>query len=374
MRPFILLLMVLSSHAAMAQDSTRLRMLFVGDLMQHESQMKAAFDPALGTYDYTMTFRDLKEIISGADLAIGNLELTFGGKPYAGYPAFSAPDELLPAIKDAGFDALVTANNHSVDRGKRGVERTIRYLDSLEMPHTGTFADTLNYLNDYPLILEKNGFRISLLNYTYGTNGIAVSAPVMVNRIDTTRIKLDLEKARQQSSDVIIVFFHWGMEYRQSPGPEQQALARLCLRHGARMVIGAHPHVLQPMEWDCDTDQLVAYSLGNFISGQRVRYRNGGALLHVSLEKLKNANGKDSVRLADVSYSLAWMHRQSDSRKTFQLIPVRDEADTIKVEGKNPRAMMMQFIKDSKSFLDAKNKNVPQRAEAIKEVLPLPRH
>jgi poly-gamma-glutamate synthesis protein (capsule biosynthesis protein) len=374
MRSFVLLLLILGSVAAMAQDSTRLRMLFVGDLMQHESQMKAAFDPVLGTYDYSMTFRDIKEIISGADLAIANLELTFGGKPYTGYPAFSAPDELLPAIKYAGFDALVTANNHSMDRGKRGVERTIRYLDSLGIPHTGTFADTLNYLNDYPLTLERNGFRISLLNYTYGTNGISVPAPVMVNRIDTMRIKSDLEKARQQASDVIIVFFHWGMEYRQEPGSEQRELAALCLRHGARMVIGAHPHVLQPMEWDSDTDQLVAYSLGNFISGQRVRYRNGGALLHVTLEKLRKVDGMDSVRLADVSYSLAWMHRQSDPRKTFQLIPVRDETDTIKVSGKNPRAMMLQFIKDSKSFLDAKNKNVPQRAEAIKEVLPLPRH
>ncbi len=367
MRSLILLLLVFSSPVAKSQDSTRLRMLFVGDLMQHESQMKAAYDPVLGTYDYTMTFRDMKEIISGADLAIGNLELTFGGKPYAGYPAFSAPDELLPAIKDAGFDALVTANNHSMDRGKRGLERTIRYLDSLDMPHTGTFADTLNYLNEYPLILEQSGFRVSLLNYTYGTNGISVPAEVMVNRIDTTRIKADLEKARQQAADVIIVFFHWGIEYRQSPGPEQQDLARLCLRHGARMVIGAHPHVLQPMEWDCETDKLVAYSLGNFISGQRVRYRNGGALLHVTLEKLKNADGQDSVRLADVSYSLAWMHRQSDARKTFQLIPVREEQDTIKVSSKTSRSMMRQFIKDSRSFLDSKNKNVPHRAEAIKE-------
>jgi poly-gamma-glutamate capsule biosynthesis protein CapA/YwtB (metallophosphatase superfamily) len=370
MRSLITLFLVFCSFAAVAQDSTRLRMVFVGDLMQHESQMKAAFDPSLGAYDYSVTFRDVKHIITGADLAIGNLELTFGGKPYTGYPAFSAPDDLLPAIKDAGFDALVTANNHSMDRGRRGVERTIHYLDSLGIPHTGTFTDTLDYLNNYPLIIEQNGFRISLLNYTYGTNGIAVTPPVMVNHIDTTRIKADLTKAKQQTPDVIIVFFHWGAEYNQSPSLEQLRVARLCLRNGARLVVGSHPHVLQPMEWDCNTDQLVAYSLGNFISGQRVRYRNGGAFLHVTLEKQKTVDGRDSVRLADVSYSLAWMHRQSDARKTFQLIPVRDEQDTIKVSGKNSRALMRQFIKDSRGFLDAKNRNVPQHPEALS----LPRH
>ena len=351
---------VMSAWSASGQDS--LTLVFAGDIMQHESQMKAAFDPAKGSYDYRGVFEGVKPWIQSADIAIANLELTFGGKPYTGYPQFSAPDEFLAAIKDAGFDVLVTANNHSVDRGRSGLERTLRRLDSAGLLHTGTFADTLDFLNHYPLILEARGFRISLLNYTYGTNGIAVRRPNRVNPIDTAQIRKDLARARQQKTDAVVVVFHWGDEYQQLPNRAQQEVAGFCLSQGAKLIIGSHPHVLQPMYWNRDQDNLVVYSLGNFISGQRARYRNGGALLHVTLRKDHTAEGTPRTTLADVSYSLSWVNRLPDSRRSFRLVPVGDPVDSLAVTGSNSRALYKEFINDSRVFLDRENRNVGERA------------
>ena len=167
-----------------------LRLLFVGDLMQHQGQINAARTST--GYDYSTCFTYVKEEIKKADLSIANLEVTLGGKPYKGYPAFSAPDEFLTAIHDAGFNVLVTANNHSLDRGKSGLERTIQLIDSLKVPHAGTYINADEREKKYPLLLEKNGFRIALLNYTYGTNGIPVTPPNIVNYIDTAIIAKDI--------------------------------------------------------------------------------------------------------------------------------------------------------------------------------------
>ncbi|EJX05497.1 Capsule synthesis protein, CapA [gut metagenome] len=148
----------------------------MGDLMQHQAQIDAA-RTAVGTYDYSACFARVKEQIAQADVAIGNLEVTLGGKPYQGYPTFSAPDEYLLAIQEAGFDVLLTANNHCLDRGKPGLERTIQQLEAHNIPFAGTYRNVAERTQRYPLFIEKKGFRIALLNYTYGTNGIPVPSP-----------------------------------------------------------------------------------------------------------------------------------------------------------------------------------------------------
>lgn len=168
-----------------AQD--QISLLFVGDLMQHQAQIDAARQG--DGYNYNDCFRHVKKEISEADMAIGNLEVTLGGKPYRGYPVFSAPDEYLYAIKEAGFDVLLTANNHCLDKGKLGLERTILMLDSLKIHHAGTYRNPEERHRNYPLLIEKNGFRIVLLNYTYGTNGFKTDAPNMVNYINLEQIK-----------------------------------------------------------------------------------------------------------------------------------------------------------------------------------------
>jgi len=344
-----------------AQDTTRLSLLFVGDIMQHDSNIAAAFNPVTGKYDYSACFEYVTPILQSADLTIGNLELTLAGKPYKGYPQFSAPNELAYELKRAGFDVLVTANNHSVDRGKKGIERTIDVLDTLTMLHTGTFKDSVARALTYPLLMEKNGFRLSLLNYTYATNGIPVPRPSIVNLIDTVQIKKDLEKARSQQSDAIIVFMHWGDEYQSLPNKEQKRLTNLCFREGAKLVVGSHPHVLQPMEWKKDKDQLIAYSLGNFVSGQRPRYRDGGAMLWIDLQKVT----KDSVSLTSIrnaEYELEWVQKSNDAKKEFVMLPFRYfESDTSFMADKLLRDAFDVFRKDARALYAKHNVNVSEK-------------
>jgi poly-gamma-glutamate capsule biosynthesis protein CapA/YwtB (metallophosphatase superfamily) len=350
-----------------SQDTTRLSLLFVGDIMQHDSNIAAAYNPFSARYDYTSCFEYVAPILKSADLTIGNLELTLAGKPYKGYPQFSAPNELAYELKRVGFDVLVTANNHSVDRGKKGIERTIDVLDTLSMLHTGTFKDSMARATNYPLVIEKNGFRLSLLNYTYATNGIPVPRPTIVNLIDTLQIKTDLAKARSQNSDAIIVFMHWGDEYQSLPNKTQKKLTELCFREGAKLVIGAHPHVLQPMEWRKEKDQFVAYSLGNFISGQRPRYRDGGAMLWIDLNK----QTKDSLSVTSIDnarYELEWVQKSNDARKEFVIMPFRYfEADTTFMNDRLLQQSFEVFKKDSRALYSKHNMNV---REMIQEKLP----
>jgi poly-gamma-glutamate capsule biosynthesis protein CapA/YwtB (metallophosphatase superfamily) len=347
---------------ALAQDTTRLKLLFVGDIMQHDSNIAAAYNPLTGNYDYSACFEYVSPIIKSADVAIGNLELTLAGTPYKGYPQFSAPNELAYELKRIGFDVLVTANNHSVDRGRKGIERTINVLDTLAILHTGTFKDSVARATAYPLLIEKNGFRISLLNYTYGTNGIPVPRPTIVNLIDTVQLKADIEKAKSQHGDAIIVFMHWGDEYQSLPNKFQKRIADLCFREGAKLVIGSHPHVLQPMEWRKESDQLIAWSLGNFISGQRPRYRDGGALLWVDLQKIKTDSiSSTSVRQAE--YELEWVQKSNRGKKGFVMLPFRYfETDTAFIEDKMLRGAFEVFKTDARALYAKHNVGVTEKA------------
>ncbi|MEQ8363837.1 MAG: CapA family protein [Cyclobacteriaceae bacterium] len=355
-----LVLIVSSAHLAMGQDTTRVSLLFVGDIMQHDSQINAAYDPVSKSYDYSACFQYVKPVIQSADIAIANLEVTLAGPPYKGYPQFSAPDQLAEELKETGFDVLVTANNHSLDRRKKGLERTIDVLDTLSIPHTGTFKDSASRAIKYPLVIEKNGLRFSLLNYTYGTNGIPVTSPNIVNLIDTVQIKTDLAKAREQNTDAIIVFMHWGAEYQDAPNRSQKQIAKLCFENGAMLVIGAHPHVVQPMERDTVKNTLVAYSLGNFVSGQQSRYRDGGVMLWVELEKLSAADSSSTVTIKKASYELEWVYRNNESPKKYFILPVKEfEKDTLLLTTSASKGMFKVFKDDSRKLF-LKNKNVPE--------------
>jgi len=341
-----------------AQDTTRLSLLFVGDIMQHDSQIADAYNPSTRSYDYTSCFQYIKPYLQQPDLTFGNLELTLAGPPYKGYPQFSAPDALAHTLKDVGFDVLVTANNHSLDRGKRGLERTINVLDSLVIQHTGTFKDSLHRASQYPLMIEKSGIKLALLNYTYGTNGIRVSKPNIVNLLDTAIIRRDVERAHQEQPDMIITFVHWGSEYQSQPNPEQKRLADLFFRMGVKLVVGAHPHVLQPVQWQRDKDQLVAYSLGNFVSGQRTRYRDGGAMLYVDVEKIKS-DSSDQVRIAEAAYQLEWVHR--DSKGNYLITPLpQHEADSVVLPEHAALLNQKQFAEDSRQLFSRFNVDVAE--------------
>lgn len=292
-----------------AQEFGRITLLFAGDLMQHQGQIDAARRPD-GSYDYTPCFQYVKEEVSRADVAIANLEVTLAGRPYRGYPQFSAPDEYAQAVKEAGFDVLLTANNHCLDRRQKGLERTIRVLDSLQIPSVGTYTDKSDRESRYPLIIERNGFRIALLAYTYATNGIEAQAPNMVNYIDKDQIIEDIRKARLQKADVIIACMHWGIEYCMLPEYQERQMADWLIAQGVDHVIGGHPHVLQPMELRPDdytaARHVVVYSLGNYISNMSAPNTDGGAMLKMELKRIGHITA-----LADCSYSLVWTSRPS---------------------------------------------------------------
>jgi poly-gamma-glutamate capsule biosynthesis protein CapA/YwtB (metallophosphatase superfamily) len=346
--------------SATGQDTTHLSILFTGDIMQHDSQIAAAYDPVTKEYNYEPCFEHISPILQSADLTIGNLEVTLGGPPYKGYPQFSAPDQLADQLKKSGFDILVTANNHCVDRGRKGLERTISILDTLEILHTGTFVDSVNRRSSYPLRVEKKGITLSLLNYTYGTNGISVSFPNVVNLIDTVLIKNDLALARTQRTDAIVVFMHWGNEYQSLPNQFQRKVAELCFREGAKLVIGAHPHVVQPMEWNKEKDRLIAYSLGNFVSGQRPRYRDGGATLWVELEKIRK-DSMNTTLIRQVHYELQWVYKTPGVKSQFYILPVQQfEGDTIVLNTKAARTAFDLFKEDSRALFTKHNINVPE--------------
>jgi hypothetical protein len=361
----VLLISILSTPLY-AQDTTRLSLIFGGDIMGHGSQIASAYDAVEKEYDYFPCFQFVWPYLAQADLAIGNLELTLAGPPYTGYPQFSSPDALAVALRDVGFDVLVTANNHCVDRGRKGVDRTIAMLDSFRIAHTGTFVDTVTRMNDYPLILEKNGFVIALLNYTFSTNGLPVYKPNVVNRIDTATIRKDIAKAKKSKPDAIVVFTHWGVEYESLPSKSQKDVTEFCFKKGAMMVIGAHPHVLQPMEWRKDKNQFVAYSLGNFVSGQRKRYTDGGSMAYLELEKITFKPDSAVTRIDSAGYYLQWVYRTADAHKDYYILPApKVENDSVSfIKDAVSKAAFKTFVDDSRSLFRKYNKSV----EEIKSV------
>lgn len=337
----------------------RLTLLFAGDAMQHQQQIDVAYDAALNRYNYDSCYNYVRDLVSSYDIAVANLEVTLGGAPYSGYPQFSAPDEFAQALKNAGFDILVTANNHSCDRGRKGIERTVRVLDSLGIPHTGTFKNAAERDSKYPLIITKNGIRIALLNYTYGTNGIAVPEAGMVNLIDTAVIAADLKQASDSLPDKIIVCNHWGDEYQLHPNQWQESMAAFCFAHGADIVIGSHPHVLQRMERfnypdSTGKEVLLVYSLGNYISSQRTKPRDGGASIGFELIK---KNGQTTIGLT--GYYLTWVWIPTvNGRKQYYIIPASRYAEDSVLMDESSRGEMKIFTNTGRDLYGRENKRV----------------
>lgn len=336
------------------QDSTKcLRLVFAGNIMQHISQITSA--EVDNGYDYTSCFRYIKSQIEYADIVVGTFETTLAGPPYTGYPRFGCPDDFLRDCKTAGFNVMLTASNHTCDRGKRGVVRTIKMMDSLKIGHLGSYVDIASRNETYPYILEKNGFRLVFLNYTYGTNNISVKAPNVVNLIDIVQIEKDIEIAQSNNPDCIIAFMHWGEEYNLMPNCEQKELAGWLFEKGVTHVIGSHPHVVQPME--IRTDQIgdkhvLVYSLGNFISNQSLPNTYGGMLVHLELEK------NNTSKLKDCHYSLFFVTRpEMSGHKTHRVYNINTPESILnsaEIELRN------SFLNTARPLFAKYNKNVSE--------------
>lgn len=340
------------NRAAATPSASHLKLLFIGDIMGHDTQIAAAFNPETGEYNYNSVFRYVAPFIKEADIAIANLEVTLAGPPYKGYPNFSSPASFAAAAQEAGIGIMVTANNHCADRGLEGIVNTIFCLDSLGLAHTGTYLNKEERRKQVPLVIEKNNIRLALLNYTYGTNGIPVPPPAIVDHISRKVMASDIESAKKAGVNGIIVFVHWGIEYDTIPGEEQASLADWLISKGVNMVIGSHPHVLQPMylvrKNDSDTDVLIAYSLGNFVSNQRNRRTDGGAMLSVTL----SADEK-GLTIEDAGYILTWVYTPSENGiRKFYILPASEHENNSNIIT-DPEAVkaLRFFLNDSRRLL-----------------------
>ncbi len=308
-------------------DVSRLLLAAVGDIMVHSPQLAAAYDHHKGTYNFHECFTAIAPYLQKADLAVGNFETTLAGaeKGFSGYPLFNSPAELAAALKDSGLDLLFTANNHSMDSGADGVVRTIDNLETAGLGYTGTARSREEKENGF--VFFQNGIKLIFYAYTYGTNGIPLPSgrDYLVSLIDEERIKSDVHRAKNiEKADLVIVSMHWGIEYERLPAEEQRALAKRLIDYGVDLIIGTHPHVVQPAEIikTGNSGGLVLYSLGNFISNQRWRYSDAGLVVYLRITK-NHALNETAVQIQEAVPT--WVHKYLENgRWKFKILPAEE--------------------------------------------------
>ena len=299
------------------KEDVNIRMAVIGDIMCHNSQYKDAYDSKTNTYDFSYVFKDIKEYINSADIAIGNLETTFAGKErgYSNYPRFNTPEQLAQNLKDFGIDVVSTANNHCMDTNYTGLVSTLKYLDEAGIAHTGT-NETAEKQDDV-LVKDVNGIKIAFLSFTYGTNGIAIPSDksFAVNLIDQDLILKQIELAKEKNPDLICASMHWGIEYQLKQNSEQEKLKDLLFNNGVDIILGSHPHVLQPMEKQTITsedgtlkDCFVIYSLGNFMSGQTKENTRNSIILNIDITK---SGETGQIKLSNIEYIPIYMYKST---------------------------------------------------------------
>lgn len=303
-----------------------------GDIMSHIPQLNDAYVASTGKYDYNHMFADAKKQLKKADYAIANLETVLGGGPtYSGFPCFSSPDALAEAAKNAGFDLLGTANNHTRDQGVDGIFRTLDVLDDLGLAHVGTYrSQEERDANNGIYVADIGGISVAFLCYTYGLNGFKLNDDQMfavnlfnkdyattLSDFDYDTVDADMAAARALGTDMIAVMLHWGVEYQTTPNDYQRKIADHLFKEGADLIFGGHPHVLQPYETVDVTDNqgkekkgFVIYSFGNFISNQQTEPSTKTTII-LDLELTKDPKtGKTT--LTDIRYTPYYMLHRDD--------------------------------------------------------------
>lgn len=311
-------------------EPTTIHMSVTGDIMCHLTNIKNAYNSNSKDYDFSNVFKNIKNYTLNADITVGNLETTFAGasRGYTGYPTFNTPEVLGKNLKDIGYDVLSTANNHCMDKGYSGIESTLNFLDEYGLEHYGTARNEEE--QNTILVKDVNGIKIAFLAYTYGTNGISIPSgkEYSVNLIDKALIKKHISLAKEQNVDVICVSMHWGNEYKLKQNSTQEDLADFLFENGVDIILGSHPHVLEPMEKRTITledgstkDGFVIYSLGNFVSGQI--YANTKSTVILDIQLTKNSEGKISID--SVNYTPVYLYDAgagSKSRTRYTLIDI----------------------------------------------------
>lgn len=333
-----------------APVSSKVTLVAVGDNLIHNTLIDAG-KQSDGTLDYNSFYANVKDDITAADIAVINQETMLGGAEfeYKGYPCFNSPWEIGEAAINAGFDIFTCATNHSLDVGFSGIEQEHKFFEAHpEVVSVGANVteEEYNTITYY----TKNNIKFAILNYTYGTNGIPLpqNKQWCVNMMDKDKITRDVTAAKE-NADVVIVFPHWGTENSTSVSSYQQEYTRLFSDLGVDIVIGTHPHVLQPVEWyenpESGKKMLIYYSLGNFISHQTSLNQLCGGMAKITIEKngeeitissakltpvvcwYKSSSGAYSFaayKLSDYTNELASTHKKSDATADYFTTYVKD--------------------------------------------------
>ena len=341
------------------------KLIAVGDIMMHSTQTRSGYDAKRQIYNFDSFFAPVKNILSKGDWVIGNLETPLAGEDvggYTGYPLFNAPAQLADAAKKAGFNILTTANNHALDRGEKGVIRTIANLRDRQIAFTGTSASATQASK--PLISTKNNISLAILAYTYGTNGIPIpkGKDYLVSLIDEKKIVKDIAKARKQGADIIAISLHFGDEYQRQPNPQQKQLVENLLKAGADIILGSHPHVVQPYKIfkfpgkNGKTRKAVAiYSMGNFISGQMKDYTDLGVIFQVTIRK---KFPEKTAEITGIKALPTWVHRYTlNNQLKYRVLPleqtVTQKKDALLATSQYP--VLSGYLQEMNKHLDSLN-------------------
>lgn len=309
-----------------SQDT--LTICIFGDMMMHANQISNAH---IGddSYDFTAYFSHLEDRISKADIAVANMEFTLAGEPHTGYPCFSAPDAFATYLADIGFDVFLAANNHIFDKGTSGAKRTLEIYREMEKERgirfTGLAGNEDEYQRVNPLTIIRKGIKTSFVNLTYGTNlGLGTLWPKTFRLNPSVPVIETLSKTEEQDADLTIVLPHWGTEYHLKHSEAQEKAAVMLAEHGADIIIGAHPHVVQ----DCqilkvnDNERMVpvAYSLGNAVSNMSAPDTQIGLMATIKIVRENNGD----IRTLPLEFTYLWCSRPGGYCSSYTVIPVEE--------------------------------------------------
>lgn len=309
-------------------EEVKIDILMVGDMLAHEGVYNSGLR-ADGTYNYSHLFKNVQADVLAADVAIVNQETILGGTQLglSGYPTFNSPQELGDGLVDAGFDVILHATNHALDRSTAGIDNTLYFWRNRhpQIAVLGIHDNQEDYDNNNFYVYEKDGIKISFLNYTYGTNGIPLPAEYMVNLLDKEKVAKDMAQARSVS-DFVVVCPHWGTEYMFYASDYQKDWAQFLTDNGADLILGGHPHVVEPVDIITSTDgtrkTLCYYSVGNFTSNQDTQDSMLGAMAKVSLS---NKGGKIHIDNYSVIPLVTHIRWAQGEQTTYKLSQYTDE-------------------------------------------------
>jgi poly-gamma-glutamate synthesis protein (capsule biosynthesis protein) len=343
-------------------SSVTISISVVGDLMCHSPQFEYT-KVGKDSFDFSPVYRNVKIYLESSDFTFGNLETVTAGKEnggYTGYPMFNTPASYISALKEIGFDLLVTANNHSLDRSEKGILKTIDEINSRNLNYVGTFKSQQD--RDSIRIFDIKGIKISVLAYSYGTNGnpIPKDKNYLINLIDYNLIEKDIQSAKTNGAELVLLHFHFGEEYKREPVQFQKDVVNKTIELGADIIIGGHPHVLQPVNFyktnNAKLDSgFVAYSMGNFFSNQQARFKDAGMILTIIIKKdfIKNR-----IEITEVNYLPTWVFKGNTTNdKEYVIMPSTNISDTTISLSKSEFDKMNQAFDDTRFIINKYTSN-----------------